>query len=251
MFGIAGVSTPNNMINFHGFIYGDLCVCPTPIASISAAGATPHTCAISVCPNTFTPATACSWLHPAAPSAPSLAGTAQNVTVDANAGAARCGTVTYTPSHCGSVQTITFCQLAGVTWKCIYMGTTTSVGCGTALDACQYGTLTSTPALVAGDSYCLCYNFNGSCGQASGSVFLCITCAGGSKLSCCISTVCGLGSGSFTVNQGNAVVFCVIAHKLKSTGTRSAAFIGISCITSISGSECYGGGCCSVCVYTS
>lgn len=218
------------------------------ITSISAAGTTTNVCAIGISTNTFTPSSACSWLHPAGATPPSQAGTSQSVTVDANAGAARCGTITYTPSHCGGVQTITFCQLAGVTWKCIYVASIGGTGCGSSTSACQYGTLTSTPALSIGDSYTLCYAFNGTCGSAGGGVFLCITCAGGSKLACCINVACGSSSGSFVVNQGNTVTFCVIAHK--SSGSAARAFIGIQSISSGVGSECYGGGCCNVCVFT-
>jgi hypothetical protein len=123
----------NNMSNFHGSPYGDLVVTPTLVSSIVAGGTTYGVVACSYSPNTFTTSTACTWLHPAAPSAPSIAGTTQNITIDANAGAARCGTVTYTPSHCGTVQTVTLCQLAGVVipvygyWGGGYQGNVTGV----------------------------------------------------------------------------------------------------------------------------
>jgi hypothetical protein len=240
----------NNMSNFHSSTYGDLTVAPLLICSISSAGAVTSVNACSYSPNTFTTSTACTWLHPAAPSAPSIAGTSQSITVDANAGAARAGTVCYIPSHCGSIQTLTINQLVGITWKCINMGTTTSSGCGTATNAWQCGALTSTPALAAGETYTLSYAFNGSCGSAGGGAYLCITCNAVSKLACCVNTPCASSSGSFVVSQGNTVIFCVIVHK--TSGTRAAGYIGISSITAgTGGDECYGGGCCNVCAYTS
>jgi hypothetical protein len=118
MFLLAGFSIPQPMTNFHGSTVGDLCMfylatnCQS-INNISAAGTTCTLCAWSFTPNTFSVSTSCTWLHPASPTAPgpTFPGTTQNVVIDANLGAARSGTVCYTPIHCGSIQTITFNQL--------------------------------------------------------------------------------------------------------------------------------------------
>lgn len=252
MFIIAGQSIPGTMTNFHGSIYGDLCVLPATINSISNAGATCAVLACSYSPNTFTVATACTWLHPAAPSAPSIAGTSQNITIDANAGAARQGTVCYTPSHCGSVQTITLCQVAGVTWKCIYVGSVGGTSCGSLTTTCQCGIITATPAMSAGECYCgtFCIANSVTTGNGGGADGY-IVCNGTVKLHCCTTAACGTGCVAFVVTSTDTVCLCALAH------TPSAACTGCACsrvyigsISSIVGSECYGGGCCCVNTFT-
>lgn len=253
MFGINGMSCPNCMTNFHSF-NGDLYVCPTPITSLAAAGQTTNVCAIAVCTNTFTTSTACSWLHPAAPAAPSLAGTSQSVTVDANSGAARSGTICYIPSHCGSVQTIIFCQLAaGAIVKCVNVGSIGGTGCGGSLTTtCQCGILSYTPALSAGECYCGTFDIANSVTSGNnGGTDSWVVCNGTIMLHCCTTTVCGIGSVSFVVKFGDSVCLCALAHTPSSTCTGCACSnVYISSITSIVGGECLGALCTCVSTFT-
>ena len=246
----AGISTAS-MRNFAGTTIGDLAVCPTPISSISAAGSTCPTYLCSVCPNTTTVSAACTWLHPcASPVTPNPAtpGASLNVGIDANAGVARSGYVTYTPAHCGSVQCVCFCQLAATVWKCVYLGTCTTYGCGLSRLAYQYATNTVTPALSNGECYCVCIAYSGSCSISTGSVLLYVLAGGSVKLNCTVLTTCVSSSLSFTVCYGQTFTLCVCACKGAQTGT-PRGYVGISRITAIVGSECLGSPI-SVCAYT-
>lgn len=61
--------------------------------------------------NSTTFSTSCSWIHACTPVSPCASPGRQHlICIDTNTGAARCGTACYTPT-CGTMRTITFCQL--------------------------------------------------------------------------------------------------------------------------------------------
>ena len=237
----AGLSIPNNMTNFHGFTIGDLAVCPTPITSIAIAGATCPTYVCSVCPNTTTVAAVCTWLHAASPVTPNPTspGTSLNVCIDANVGAARCGTVTYTPAHCGSVQTITFCQL-GITWKCVDFSKNTS-SCGSA-GACALNTLIYSSARVANECFSACISSALSAtGQAAGS-WVCIdVCCNTTRIWCCCTTGSATPNCAFCVDYNDTININIYACASNTACVNGSC--GHAILTSIT--------CCAGCGYFS
>jgi hypothetical protein len=148
------------MTNFHGSILGDLYICPATISSIPAAGGVVNTYAWSVTPNTFSVTDACTWITPYAPEAPSTTypGSIQGITVASNTGAARSGVVCYTPSHCGTVQCVTLCQLAQVT-KCVDLLCVTCAGQNTQI-AYATSCMCANPSMSTGEYYCACVYWN-------------------------------------------------------------------------------------------
>lgn len=105
------------MGNFRGSILGDLIIyCPT-LSSIPNGGGSYNICTWSVTPNTFTVSDACTWITTTIPEPPSPThpGSLQGISIAANGGAARSGTICYDPIHCGATQYVCVCQLAGVT----------------------------------------------------------------------------------------------------------------------------------------
>ena len=158
-----------SMQAFHN--YDDtMVVTPTGITSISAAGTT---CSVTTCAPAFNTAcvcTACSWLCPVTPVTPTPAGNTHNVVIGANAGAARSGTVCYV-SVCGGNCPVTFCQVAGVTTKCVDFLSSCNSYVGYCCLKC--GCLCTTSAMAAGDCYCMCC-FCAYIGTAAGSVCIAV-----------------------------------------------------------------------------
>jgi hypothetical protein len=253
MFQQTGQSIPGNMINFHGSTIGDLSITPTLTTSIPALGGSYATCLWSATPNTVNVVSSDgSWLVPFSPSVgpnPTYPGYATSLCVCTNAGAARSGTITYTPIHCGSAQVATFCQLAGTVWKCVNLGTCTTIGVGTARRAYQYATnIISTP-LSTGECYRVCAAYNGSCSITTGSVLLYILAGGTVVLNCTVAIPCVSSSISFVICPSQTFYFCVDASKGAQAGV-PRGYIGITSIVSIVGSECLGTGGYYVCAYT-
>ena len=226
------------------YSYDDtMIVTPTSITSIPAACTT---CVITTCAPAFNTAcvcTACTWLVPATPVTPAPAGNTHNVVICANAGAARCGTVCYV-SVCGGNCPVTFCQVAGVTWNCIYLCHLGGGGCGSAL-ASAAGCL--TPAIsVAGDCYCVCICgiLRAACCCGTSCAVISITCGAGSKLCCCV----GVGgaaccpSVSFCVLCGNNVNYSLTAcHQCAGCCGTAISCICLVSITKIVGCYCQSG----------
>lgn len=223
----------SNMSNFHGSTYGDLTVAPLTICGISNAGAVTSVLACSYSPNTFSTSTACSWLHPAAPSAPSIGGTSQNITVDANAGAARAGTVCYIPSHCGSIQTLTINQLVG----------TTSISVTCTLGHCA-GYLSPTPS--GSDCYCATIRVcmckpaltgTGCIHLLCNGVTICCVAMGGTAAFNCAATW-----GPLVVRAAGPATCVCMCTVNNATGGRSC--LCLCAITNIVGSFAVGSGAC-------
>ncbi len=223
------------------YSYDDsLVIAPASITSISGLGAT---CSVSACApafNTFTNATACTWLHPAAPSAPSPAGTSQSIVIDANASAARCGVVCYTPI-CGTIQCVTLCQLAS---NAVQLSVLSS-NCGAGATADAVLKISSTPSMIAGECFCLCLcGCLHSGGGASSSACWVIYCSG-TKVYCCTigtnSTAAPFYAIPVMIILGNISIFCICLHGVVTAGfSRTCSCANISCVCSCVGSYVIG-----------
>ena len=224
---------------FYG--YDDsLVIAPAITSLISGLGAT---CSVSACApafNTFTNSTACTWLHPAAPSAPSPAGTSQSVVIDVNPGAARCGVVCYTPI-CGGVVCATFCQLLSRAIE--FSVISSNCGAGTTADAVL--SIISTPSMVAGDCICLCLcGCLHSSGGASSSACWVIYCSG-TKVYCCTigtnTTAAPFYALPVMITVGNINIFCVCLHGIvTATFSHTCSCANISCLCNCVGSYVIG-----------
>jgi len=137
-------------------------------------------------------------------------------------------------------------------WKCIYVGGILSSGCGGALlSVYQAGCLVSTPALSAGECYCACIGYSISVYAGNGgSVAAYINC-NSVNIFCRLTTTNCTGSVSFPIKNTDTFQIGICAN------TPSCACAGcaggdmyINTITSISGNECYGGGCTGVHTFT-
>jgi hypothetical protein len=227
------------------YSYDDsLVITPTTIISIPAAGAT---CSVSACApafNTFIPATSCTWLHPAGATPPSPSGVAQNITIDVNAGGARCGTVTYTPT-CGGVQTVTLCQLSAT--KAIMIRQISTTGCGAAITCATIG-FCSSITMSSSDCFCLCL-VGGlfTTGQGANSCACYKVCCNGTTQ----CYICSILSNTFTTSIGYSIMvtcaniscicvtICAVTTAAGCAGY-SSAYANISCVTSVAGSFCVG-----------
>ena len=211
-------------------------VTPATISSISASGAYYSTSCIKVCgptSNSVSVVSACDWIQvcntPISPSA--TPGTSSCICVCSNAGAAREGYVTYTPTV-GTAKTVCFCQVACITWHCVkYLETAYTSG---GAIACASESIVSVPAMSVGDCYNVTFDWNLWTGfaklQSACAILYCNTVV----TNCCRIAVAGLDcSGSFNVNikQGETWVACLYA----STGYVDAEAGGTITISSITG----------------
>lgn len=121
--------------------------------------------------------------------------------------------------------------------------------------SCREFCICSTPAMNAGESYCLClYADLCDYGQATGSCAeICVACNGICKLCCCITVPqpCGVPSISFPVAYGDYVTISSHAYVANTACPYSAASrICLAYVTSISGSFVQGTTCNCSCTHT-
>lgn len=241
----AGKSLPINMTSCWYGYDDSLKITPVSFTSVPSAGAT---CTITACAPAFnTFSVSCgsnTWLHPAGPTAPSPAGTSQNIVIDANAGVARTGCACYTPT-CGTVCCVSISQLAT---PIAINSTQTCSGCGSSLGASMCVLWTPASTFPTSGQLCLCF-----CGTLStvndGTTsygWFCMTCNGASKCCCCFTgALCnsGIPFGPWIYNCGDVYRACVTVCKGCSlcTTNKVNATIGIASITAcVVGSYCIG-----------
>lgn len=202
-----GCSAPYKMSCFYN-LSCDLVVTPNPVITIPSAGAT---CTEKVCGFTWDStvvSTSCSWLSVTTPVLPAASpGANNNVVIASNAGnPARSGSVSYAPQNGYSSNTVTFCQLSGIVWKCVDFCKTAS-NCGGAL-ACAINCFKYSSALVANECYCACVSaYLSATGQAAGSwACICITCNTTQILCCATVQGCAIPTCAFSVDYNDVVV---------------------------------------------
>ena len=236
------------------FGYNDnLVVTPASFLTVPAAGCTAVVTACAPAFNTY--AASCGvngWLHPTPTGVPSPAGTTANIIIDPNSGVARFGCACYTPMV-GTMQSVLICQVAGITYKCVYVGGVSGSGCGGTLNStyqygCLKGTVYSTPLMVNGECYCICIamGLSASSGCAVGFVY----CNATLKLCCCTAAMCASPTISFPVIYSDCVCLCVTAYQTSYLCSGcSCAKVYVQSVTSISGGEMLSG-CACVNTYT-
>mgnify|MGYP001175480007 FL=1 len=184
-------------------------VTPATISSISASGAYYSTSCIKVCgptSNSVSVVSACDWIQvcntPISPSA--TPGTSSCICVCSNAGAAREGYVTYTPTV-GTAKTVCFCQVGALP---IYFSTISDTGTNSLNAVCGVTTTNNSVGTI------YCYNIcKGSTGLIACAT-VCVYCNG-----VCIRGACIAGKGAcfdsgffakFTHDYNDCV--CVCTH---------------------------------------
>lgn len=217
-------------------------VTPTTISSISASGAYYSTSCIKVCgptSNSVSVVSACDWIQvcntPISPSA--TPGTSSCICVCSNAGAAREGYVTYTPTV-GTARTVCFCQVGGA--MPIYFSAITCVAT-CSLSAISGVTTTNN---CVGTIYCysIC---KGATGSIGGSAAVCIYCNG-----ICIRGACVVGTGAcfdsgffaiFTHDYNDCVCVCTRLGTIKpAIGEWGEAYIKLDSLAQCVGTYCIG-----------
>ena len=232
---------PVAMSAFYG--YNDsLVITPTTISAIPNICTT---CCVTTCAPTFNTATvssACTWLVPVTPITPTPTGNTHNIVICANTGAARCGTVTYTPT-CGSSIIVTLCQVAsGVSPKCVQLVYQSGSGCGTSTIASYLYGIVISPAMAAGECFCLCLGgvLNTANEGASSCANYVVNCTVGVYCySCNISAnVCATPSPSYSImitNTNNSCVCLCLCAQTTAGCHHSCAFGNIISVTSVAG----------------
>ena len=159
------------------------------------------------------------------------------------------GTGGYTPQICSTKKEdgISICVAATTAApKAINLNQTSyNGGDGTSL-TCRTFCLSSTPAMIAGECYCVCIDGNlSTSGQATGSCSeICVTCNGVRKMCCKIVIPvqsCALPSVSFMVDNIDYVcIYSLACVTYSGCGFFAGSAVCLCCVTSVAGSFCRG-----------